>query len=163
MTYTVIVLLTRHHKLTSEQFRDHYENAYMPLAYSLLCHWWPISFQRQYLARINRKGFGGPANPDWPPLMLRGLVSGDFDYDCISEMTFENEAHFRVFYRNMHAKETAAKLTCEEENFLEEGKMRVMVVGETWSTDQAGITSRDVGQGLMCESSNSSDVNSNLS
>lgn len=158
-----MLFLTRHHNLTSEEFRDHYENVHIPLAYSMLSHCWPTTFRRRYLARINRKGFGSPANPDRPLLMLRGLVSDECDYDCISETTFDDEAHFRVFYRNVYAKETAAKLTRDEANFLENGKTRIMVIGETWSTDRAGMTSRDVGLGLISDPSDSDDTNSSRS
>lgn len=163
MTYTVILFLTRCHNLTSEEFRDHYENVHIPLAYSLLAHCWPIDFKRRYLARITRKGFGGPANRDRPPFMLRGVFNEHFDYDCISETTFADETHFREFYRNVYSKETAALLTRDEENFLESGTTRVMVIGETWSTDQAGRSSRDVGVGLMTEQLDSDDTNSSQS
>jgi hypothetical protein len=163
MTYTVVLFLTRSHTLTPEQFRDHYENTHIPLAYSLLAHCWPIIFKRRYLARIARKGFGGPANPDRPLLLLRGVLHDDFDCDCISETTFENEAHFLEFYRNVYSKEVAALLTRDEENFLQGGKTRIVVIGETWSTDRAGLTMRDVGHGLMSEPSDSDDTTSTQS
>jgi len=144
MTYTIVLFITRNHDLTSEEFRDHYEHTHIPLAHSLLASCWPIDFKRRYLARISRKGFGGPANPDRPPLMLRGEMN-ELDCDCIAEMTFDSEARFQEFYRRIYAPENAAKLARDEEKFLETGKTRVIVVGETWSTDEHGVSTREIG------------------
>ncbi|EUC47128.1 hypothetical protein COCMIDRAFT_90898 [Bipolaris oryzae ATCC 44560] len=160
MTYTVVLFVTRNSHITSEQFRDHYENTHIPLAYSLLSHCWPITFNRRYLARIVRKGFGGPANVDRPPLLLRGVLNEEFDFDCISDMVFEDEAHFLEFYRSVYSKEISAVLTKDEANFLEGGKTRVIVIGETWTTDRAGSTTHSVGYGLMSDPSSSSSEDS---
>ncbi|RAR07926.1 dimeric alpha-beta barrel domain-containing protein [Stemphylium lycopersici] len=154
MTYIIMLFVTRSHTLTSEQFRDHYEYRHIPLVHSLLRQCWPISFKRRYLARISRAGFGGPANPDRPPLMLRGEMN-ELDCDCISEVTFQDEAHFHTFYRNIYAKENAAIIARDEENFLERGKTRIIVVGESWCTDELGKTTRDVGHGIMSERADS--------
>ncbi|EOA82705.1 uncharacterized protein SETTUDRAFT_96702 [Exserohilum turcica Et28A] len=148
MTYTTLIFLTRKHNITSEQFRDYYEGTHIPLVHSLLAHCWPVTFKRRYIARTLRKGFGTPANPDRPPLTLRG-EAGDMDYDCITETTFESEAHFLNFYRSVYAKEVAEILTNDEANFLESGKTKIIVVGETWTTDQSGMTARAVACGLM--------------
>ncbi|KAG9192639.1 hypothetical protein G6011_11373 [Alternaria panax] len=143
MTYTVVLFVTRNPNLTSEQFRDHYEHTHIPLAHSLLAPCWPIDFKRRYLARISRKGFGGPANPDRPPLMLRGEMN-ELDCDCIAEMTFDSEVHFQDFYKKIYAKENAALLARDEEKFLETRKTSVIVVGETWSTDEHGVTTSEI-------------------
>jgi hypothetical protein len=143
MTYTVVLFVTRNHHLTSEEFRDHYEHKHIPLAHSLLAPCWPIEFKRRYLARISRKGFGGPANPDRPPLLLRGEMN-ELDCDCIAEMSFESEARFQEFYKKIYVKENAAILAKDEERFLEKGKTRVIVVGETWSTDEHGVTMSEI-------------------
>jgi hypothetical protein len=142
-TYTVLLLVTRNHGLTSEEFRDHYEHKHIPLAHSLLAPSWPIDFKRRYLARISRKGFGGPANPDRPPLLLRGEMN-ELDCDCIAEMTFQSESRFQEFYKKIYAKENAAILAKDEERFLEQGKTRVIVIGETWSTDEHGATTSEI-------------------
>jgi len=144
MTYTVVLFITRNHALSSEEFRDYYEHKHLPLAHSLLTPCWPISFTRRYLARISRKGFGGPANPDRPLLMLRGHMN-DLDCDCIAEMTFNSEADFQQFYKGVYAKENAALLARDEEKFLEAGMTKFVVVGETWSTDEHGVSTSEIG------------------
>lgn len=144
MTYTIILFITRNPALTSDQFRDYYEYNHIPLVHRLTAPSWPIEFKRRYLARISRKGFGGPANPDRPPLMLRGEMN-ETDCDCIAEMSFESEAIFHQFYKRVYAKENAAILAKDEERFLETGKTQIIVVGETWTTDEHGNTTSEVG------------------
>lgn len=144
MTYTILLFITRNPSLTSAEFRDHYEHKHIPLAHSLVGAYWPKAFRRQYFARISRKGFGGPANRDRPLLMLRGEVH-DLDCDCIAEMNFPSEKVFRKFYNAIYKKENAAILAEDEKKFLEPNKTRVVVVGESWSTDENGITTSEIG------------------
>ncbi len=133
MTYTILLFVTRRPDLSPEEFRQHYENVHIPLAQRLCAGHWPSQFTRQYLARITRRGFGGPANPDRPPLLLRGDAQV-IDYDVVSEMTFETEHAFQAFYKRVYEKDVAAKLAADETKFLELGKTRIVVVGETIST-----------------------------
>jgi hypothetical protein len=76
--------------------------------------------------------------------MLRGEMN-ELDCDCIAEMTFENEARFQEFYKKIYAKENAAVLAKDEERFLEKGTTRVIVIGETWSTDKLGVSTSEIG------------------
>ncbi|KAF2993393.1 hypothetical protein E8E13_000864 [Curvularia kusanoi] len=138
MTYTILLFVTRNPKLSPEQFKEHYETIHIPLAQRLCGGNWPFKFTRRYLARITRKGFGGPSNPDRPPLILRGNAH-DIDYDCVSEMTFESERAFQAFYKRVYEKDVAAKLAADETAFLEMGKTRIVVVGETLHTEH-GVT-----------------------
>ncbi|KAF1355646.1 hypothetical protein EJ07DRAFT_181986 [Lizonia empirigonia] len=138
MAYTILLFITRKPNLSPEEFKHHYENVHIPLARGLCAGHWPSKFTRRYLARITRKGFGGPANPDRPPLLLRGDAQ-TVDYDCISEMTFENEDAFHAFYRRVYEKDVAVKLVPDEASFLELGKTSVVVVGETLSSEP-GVT-----------------------
>lgn len=139
MTYTVVLFITREPSLTFEQFQDYYEHKHIPMVYSLISEVWPTTFHRRYFARISRKGFGGPANPDRPPLTLRGDMK-ELDCDCIAEMTFPSEKRFQNFYKKIYEKEIAAVLAEDERRFLEKGKTTAVVVGETWSTGPDGVT-----------------------
>ncbi|KAJ4993088.1 hypothetical protein SVAN01_01440 [Stagonosporopsis vannaccii] len=138
MAYTILLFVTRRPGLSPEEFKDHYENVHIPLAQRLCAGTWPSKFTRQYLARITRKGFGGPNNPDRPPLLLRGDAHV-IDYDVVSEMTFDSERTFQAFYKRVYEKDVAAKLAADETKFLELGKTRIVVVGETISTEH-GVT-----------------------
>jgi hypothetical protein len=142
MTYTIILFVGREPSLTFDEFKNHYEHTHIPLAYSLLSDVWPTTFHRRYFARVHRKGFGGPANPDRPPLTLRGDMH-EMDCDCVAELSFPSEKDFRKFYKKLYEKEIAAVLAEDENKFLEQGKVRVIVVGETWSTTPDGVTTSD--------------------
>ncbi|KAF2712217.1 hypothetical protein K504DRAFT_426245 [Pleomassaria siparia CBS 279.74] len=130
MPYTILIFLTRHPSLTSEEFRNHWENVYIPLNKSLTGHLFPLLFKRHYFARIDRAGFGGAANRDRPALLLRGSVD-DFDYDSMGEMTFDSEAAFREYYRVLYEPKAAALLAREEKYFLDTQKVIIVVVGDS--------------------------------
>jgi hypothetical protein len=86
--------------------------------------------------------------------MLRGDMS-QLDCDCIAEMTFENIAHFQAFYKKIYEKENAALLARDEEMFLQRGATKVIVVGETWSTDESGVSTLESDATAKSERSNS--------
>ena len=67
----------------------------------------------------------------------------DLDCDCLAEMNFPCEKAFRKFYKKIYQKEIAAVLAEDETKFLEQGKVRVIVVGETWSTTPDGLTTSE--------------------
>jgi hypothetical protein len=159
MPYTIILFVSRDSSLTFEEFQDHYENKHIPLAYSLLSDVWPTAFHRRYLARITRKGFGGPANPDRPLLALRGDLA-EMDCDCVAELTFPSEKHFSKFYKKIYEKEIAAVIAADENKFLEPGKVRVIVVGETCSTSPHGVTTSQKSDITRSDASDSSDMSS---
>lgn len=138
MTYTIVLFVTREPSLTFEEFQDYYEHKHLPMVYSLISEVWPTTFTRRYLARISRKGFGGPANPNRPPLTLRGDLK-ELDCDCIAEMTFPDEKGFQNFYKRIYEKDIAAILAEDERKFLEKGKTTAVVVAETWSTGPDGV------------------------
>lgn len=54
-------------------------------------------------------------------------------------MTFDSEDAFQAFYKRVYDKDVAAKLAADEMTFLELEKTRVVVVGETVSTEY-GLT-----------------------
>lgn len=58
-------------------------------------------------------------------------------------MNFPSEKAFRKFYKKIYEKEVAAVLAEDENKFLEQGKVRIIVVGETWSTSHDGVTTSE--------------------
>jgi hypothetical protein len=131
MTFTIFLLLTRKCTLSSEQFREHYEDTHIPLLRSLVGQELiPPHFTRQYFARTHRQGFGGPANRNHPLLMLRGNAE-ECEYDALAQMTWDSESTFQKFYKAVYETDAAAKIAVDEETFLEPGTLKVIVVGET--------------------------------
>lgn len=143
MTYTIILFVTRDPSLSFDQFKHYYENTHLPMVYNLIADVWPTKFTRRYIARISRKGFGGPANPDRPPLTLRGHMN-ELDCDCIAELVFGSEDKFQKFYKKIYEKDIAKILVEDENKFLEKGKTRIVVVGETCNTSPEGVFSSEV-------------------
>jgi hypothetical protein len=103
MTYTIFMLLSRKPGTTLEAFTNHYENIHMPLAVKFLGDVAPIRHTRYYLKRA-------PSSPDAstdapgiepPPLVFVGAPS-TIDYDCVTVMEFEDEAHFGRFNEGMN-------------------------------------------------------------
>lgn len=68
------------------------------------------------------------------------------DCDCFAEMNFPSENAFRLFYKRIYEKETAASLAESENQFLEQGKIKIIVVGETWSTGPSGVTTNETSE-----------------
>ncbi|ORX99215.1 EthD domain-domain-containing protein [Clohesyomyces aquaticus] len=141
MAYTILLFLTRKPTISPEEFKDYWENTHIPLLQSLTGPLFPTQFTRRYLARIHRKGFGGPANPDRPPLLLRGTPD-DFDWDAVGELTFENEKAFSQFYNTIYESDIAAKLADDEAKFIANGSLKAVVVGETTETTRNNVCGR---------------------
>jgi hypothetical protein len=135
MPYNIFLFITRKPSLTPEEFKDYYENTHIPLLKSLVGDLFPLHHTRQYFARTDRKGFGGPANRDHPNYLLRGAPEG-FDFDVIAELAWENEKVFHEFYKAIYKSDVAAKLALDEEHFLDSGSLRSVVVGETADTSR---------------------------
>ncbi|PSN72025.1 hypothetical protein BS50DRAFT_569605 [Corynespora cassiicola Philippines] len=134
MPYTVVYFITRKPTLSSDQFKDYWESKHIPLLQSLTGPLFPAEYTRRYLARIDRKGFGGPSNRDRPLLVLRGSPE-DIDWvDGIAELSFDTEKAFQEFYRCIYETEAAAKLAADEEMFMDTSQIKAVVVGETTTT-----------------------------
>lgn len=131
MPFTILVLATRKPTLSPDEFKHHYETKHLPLLRSLVgLDLMPPHSTRQYFARIDRQGFGGPANRNRPLLMLRG-TSEDVEYDVLTQMTWDTEQQFQKFYKAIYETTAAARLAEDEEHFLDPGKLRAIVVGDT--------------------------------
>jgi hypothetical protein len=74
-------------------------------------------------------------------------------------MNFPSEKAVRQFYKKYHEKEIAAVLAEDENRFLEKGKVKIIVVGETWSSGSDGVTTVEKG-GITQIDASDSDVSS---
>jgi hypothetical protein len=133
MLYTVFLFITRKPTITSEQFKSHWEEQHIPLLKSLVGPLFPLHYKRLYFARTQRKGFGGPANPDRPNFLLRGSPD-NFDFDAVAELTWEDEKTFQEFYKAIYESETSVRLAVDEDQFMDSGGWKSVVVGSTANT-----------------------------
>lgn len=104
----------------------------MSLLKRLFATTFPISHVRRYIHR-------GEVDPEgsYPATVLAGSQA-DFDCDVISELTFEDEKAFQTFFAKYQSGEVAAAIKEDEENFLDAGKLKAVVIGEVQETRREG-------------------------
>jgi hypothetical protein len=120
--FTIRVFVIRKPGLSSDDFKDHWENKHISLLQSLSGPRFPLSHTRHYLARDS-------LNPDNAPYVLVGMP-GDFTWDAYAEITFESETQFKEFVPVMSSQEVIE----DEKRFTVPEKMRAVVVGDVRST-----------------------------
>ncbi|KAL4778354.1 EthD domain-containing protein [Aspergillus varians] len=123
MTVTALLLITRKPTITPEEFKTHYETVHLPLIQRLAENDWPLSHKRTYIAR--------PAPGDdnsYPAAVLMGSQE-DFSYDCITQVTFADEAGLRTFFARRMEPGTKEIIDADEEKFLVGEKVRVVLLG----------------------------------
>lgn len=83
--------------------------------------------RRWYIAQTQSES---SETPSFVPLVLRGTPEF-LDYDCIAEVSWEDEKTFQECGMKMMDESIAPKLEADEEAFIVREKMRVVVIGET--------------------------------
>ena len=124
MTFTVLLVLYRKPSLAPAAFRAHYETRHLPLLRELAGPTFPLRHVRHYVARDEDRA------PDYPATALIGAPS-DFAYDALTELVFADAAAFAEFSTTTGTPEARARLAEDEAEFMAEGTMRAVVVGET--------------------------------
>ncbi|OCL04255.1 hypothetical protein AOQ84DRAFT_122374 [Glonium stellatum] len=135
MPFSVLLFASRKPGLSPAAFRDHWENKHVPLVKSITGSHFPISHTRRYIARTEGGSSGGPANPETPAVVLVGKQE-DFDYDGIAELTFSDESAFQTFFGIVSAPDAAAKISEDEDQFLDKSKLKAVVIGDTTVTNK---------------------------
>lgn len=114
MTFQVLILAYRLPSISPSDFKAHYEGTHIPLIQSLTGDIFPISHTRKYIQHSS---------------ILVGTPE-DFPYDAYAELVFEDAAHFQKFFAKVTEPEIAKVIAEDEKNFLQEGKMRAVVIGD---------------------------------
>ncbi|KAE8387386.1 EthD domain-containing protein [Aspergillus alliaceus] len=128
MVFKVLLYATRKSGMTPAEFKAHYENVHMPLVKEAGGADFPLSHRRLYLSRPTPGEDNG-----FPPAVLIGSPD-DFSFDAISELTFPDEAAFKVFFTRRHEPGTKELLDADEEKFLDRSKLRAVVLGDVQET-----------------------------
>ncbi|CAO2647552.1 Nn.00g084740.m01.CDS01 [Neocucurbitaria sp. VM-36] len=131
MVFTVFMFIPRKPGMTLEAFKEHYETKHVPLCLAALGDEKPIRHSRYYLQR--NASAGAPqlasANSDDPPPPL--LYLGDpatVDYDCISVVEYEDEAHFLRFKEVMQNGPDREKIMADQDAFEDHARMKAVAV-----------------------------------
>lgn len=124
MPVSALLFITRNPALTPSQFKTHYETVHVPLIKALAGSDWPLSHKRTYIARP----VPGDDNSH-PAAVLLGSQE-DFSYDCITQVTFADEAGLKTFFARRMEPGTKEVVDADEEKFLVAEKVRVVLLGD---------------------------------
>ncbi|KAI4157543.1 MAG: hypothetical protein LQ342_008196 [Letrouitia transgressa] len=131
MPYTILLFLYRKPGSSFAAFKDHYENTHMPLLQSIGGRFFPKTHTRHYLPRSD----GQSAD------IMKGAAE-DFDYDAMAELVFEGEAEWKAFLGVLTEKENKERVERDEEVFQDRGRLRAVMVGESFVTRGGGEGAR---------------------
>jgi hypothetical protein len=129
MPYTKILLVTRKAGISPQQFKDHWEHNHIALLKGIVGEDFPLSHTRHYFERDNESPY--------TPNVLYGTAE-DFTCDAIAVFTFANKAHWDRFVAKCSEPKNAAKLSEDDSKFLDQKKLKGVLVGDTRSTGRDG-------------------------
>ncbi|KAF2017957.1 hypothetical protein BU24DRAFT_449521 [Aaosphaeria arxii CBS 175.79] len=141
MTYTIVLFVSRRPNITTDQFRDFWENSHIPLLKSIAGKAFPLSHTRHYVARVNSKA-GDRAGvktastkiaASAAPVVLVGNAN-EVDWDGYAELVFRDELHFQQFFALVNEPDAAERIQMDEEQFSDPDKFKIVVLGDTVST-----------------------------
>jgi hypothetical protein len=121
MAFVLFAFETRKPGFTPEQFADYYDNVHVPLIKELVGDAFPVSHVRYYNKRIS-------GAPDFTPLVFTGSPD-NVNFDCISVMTFEDDAHATRFQTKYAEPEVFARLEEDAAKYIAEGGLTVFGMG----------------------------------
>ncbi|KAL2847006.1 EthD domain-containing protein [Aspergillus pseudodeflectus] len=128
MVFKALLYATRKAGITPAEFKTHYDTVHLPLIKSLAGDTLPIYHKRSYLARP----LAGEDN-SYPAAVVLG-TQDDFTYDCITEIAFENEEGFKVFFGKRMQPGIKEVIDADEEKFLDSTKVKVVILGDVSET-----------------------------
>ncbi|KAF2193116.1 hypothetical protein K469DRAFT_745488 [Zopfia rhizophila CBS 207.26] len=141
MVYSIILFCSRKPGISPAEFKDHWENKHVPLLKSVTGPHFPLAHTRRYISR-SEGGAGtlvglsaGDDRTANPPAVLVGNPE-EIDWDGFAELTFKDELHFRKFFAIVNEPDAAARIREDEEMFSDSNKLKVIVVGDTRSTER---------------------------
>lgn len=112
----LLVLTARCPDLTPDQYKDHYQNVYIPLLRRLLGDAFPLTQERNYI----------PRSADGSVEALIG--TGDGAYDCITVSVFADAEHLQRALAESNDIEKKAEREEDEAKFLDMTKTKIMIV-----------------------------------
>ena len=135
MPFKVLVYAHRKPGIPPEDFKNHYE-AHIDLFKRLTGDDFPLSHRRIYIARssVGTTVDGALArNATTPATVIVGQQS-DYDYDCLAELTFSDQAGWEACVTKVQSPEIAAQIAADEDRFYDRSKTGVLVIGDVTET-----------------------------
>lgn len=124
MTVALFMFVPRLPGTTLEAFKDHYENKHVPLVLRAIGDEKPLRHTRYYLQR--NPAAQGSADTA-PPLLFAGNPD-TIDYDCITTIEFEDEAHFARFNEAFQKSPLKQEIEEDEGRFADRSKFKIVAV-----------------------------------
>jgi hypothetical protein len=117
--FILTTVASRKENITRAEFQRHNEEIYAPLLKKVAGKLHPLVWTRRYHVDESECPIGIP----------RVLIGGDdgLDWDCLGEMTFEDELHLQQFIAFMHS-DAAVPMLEEEDKFADPGKTKLIVM-----------------------------------
>ena len=117
--FVLTTVATRKEGITRADFQRHNEEIYAPLLKKVAGKLHPLAWTRRYHVDDSEC-------PTGIPRVLIGRDDG-LEWDCLGEMTFEDELHFQQFIAFMHS-DAAVPVLKEEEKFADLEKTKLIVM-----------------------------------
>lgn len=114
--YLIAAFETRKPELSVPEFIDYYDNVHVPIIKENMGDSFPLTHARYYLKRQNGSD---------TPVIFGGQLS-DFNYDVITIMTFENEAHLNAFNTKYQDPTIGGNIQASADKFIISSILRIV-------------------------------------
>ncbi|KAL9096849.1 MAG: hypothetical protein Q9165_000813 [Trypethelium subeluteriae] len=128
MSITVLAFVWRKPGKSFADFKDYYETRHMPLALEIIGADMPKTHTRHYFG----KDVDGMRQP---PTVIFG-TSEHFGCDVVSELIFESQEKLDAFNSKLTEPEISARLTEDQEQFVDQQKLSICIADETIVTSR---------------------------
>ena len=135
MTFKVLIHAHRLPGISPEDFRTHYE-AHIDLFKNLMGDVFPSSHRRAYIARSRVESplqDASEPNATTPAAVIVGQQS-DYEYDCLAEMTFADQASWEACVAKVRSPEINEQIAADEDKFYDRSKTKVVILGDVVET-----------------------------
>ena len=136
MVYALVALFSRREDLTHDEFKRIFEGNFIPLLERVSGPLFPLTYSRRYIAHHSndeqRKKKGA--------LGLDTLVIGkeeDVPWDCIADMTFEDDLHMNQFLNFINEEGPGEQIMSCEATFSDTNKLRIIMMENNVSVNKS--------------------------
>lgn len=143
MPYAFIQLVSRKEGMSVTDFKDRFENVFAPLMKEICGPVFPLKWVRRYIAHSDIDDLNKPG-----PLGLPSLLVGrreEIGWDCLGEMTFQDELHFQQYFARVNEEGPAERLLAAEKTFSDINKLKFLIMDAYTDKNEQYVTTRDEG------------------
>lgn len=135
MTYRILLFIYRKPGMTPGEFKQHYENVHVPLMQKISGPYFPLTHTRRYIQRTRQPDSATEAK--YPATVLSGSQK-DFEYDAVSELTFEDEATCKASFTALNSQEIGNQVSEDCALFMDQTKTLMVLLDDYIQTPRQG-------------------------